>query len=69
MARAGLGWSQDELAKVAKISWRTVKRFEDDLTVSPASVAAIGAALEREGVQFIASGSYRGGVVPPMEGR
>jgi transcriptional regulator with XRE-family HTH domain len=69
MARTALGWSRSELAEAANVAERTVSRFEDDETVASETVKALRAALEREGVDLIESGTYRGGVVPPMEGR
>jgi transcriptional regulator with XRE-family HTH domain len=50
-----LGWSQDELAKAAKISGPTVRRVETDqgVKVSEASLAAIQRALESAGVIFV----------------
>lgn len=56
-ARAGralLGWSREELAARSKLPGRTVARFElGDGVSRPATVAAIRAALEAAGVEFI----------------
>lgn len=69
MARAALDWSRGDLAKEAGVALRTVVRFEDDETVSADTVKALRAAVEGCGVELIESGTYRGGVVPPVDGR
>jgi DNA-binding XRE family transcriptional regulator len=69
MARAGLGWNRDRLAKESGVSHRTIAKFEDQEAVWPETVAKLRAAFEREGVVFIERGVYVGGVVPPMERR
>jgi len=69
MARAGLGWTRDDLARASGVSHRAIAKFEDDENVLPATVEKLRAALEREGVIFIERGVYVGGVVPPMDGR
>jgi len=53
-ARALRGLSQDDLAKMINTSAKTIRRAETGVdTVSSATVAAIRAALEVEGVEFI----------------
>jgi transcriptional regulator with XRE-family HTH domain len=54
MARAALGWSVRELAERAGVGTATVFRLEND-QVEPirSTAAAIQAALEAAGVQFI----------------
>ena len=69
MARAGLGWTLDDLAGASSVNRRTIINFENDGPVSPASVSKLRAALEAEGVVFVERGVYVGGVVPPIEGR
>jgi DNA-binding transcriptional regulator YiaG len=52
-ARGWLAWSQDELAKAAKVGQSTVKDFEGGRrTPIQATLAAMQAALEREGIGF-----------------
>jgi predicted transcriptional regulator len=65
MARAGLDWTQHDLAAAAGVSWRTVARFEGGESVLTARVQKLRHALESEGVRFIDSGNLAGAVVPP----
>ena len=54
MARAGLGWSETQLAKAIGVSLATVSRFETGKAqTQPATVEAIQRALEAAGVVFI----------------
>jgi DNA-binding XRE family transcriptional regulator len=69
MARAGLSWTLDDLARHSGVNRRTILNFENDGPASGDSVAKLQAALEREGCVFIQRGVYMGGVVPPTEGR
>ena len=69
MARAGLTWTLDDLAKASGVNRRSILTFENDGAVLPATVAKLTVALEAEGVVFIARGVYVGGVVPPLGGR
>jgi DNA-binding XRE family transcriptional regulator len=69
MARAGLGWTLDDLAKASGVNRRTILNFENDGPAAPASLAKMREAFEREGVVFIARGVYVGGVVPPLGGQ
>jgi transcriptional regulator with XRE-family HTH domain len=53
-ARAMIGWSQRELAEAAKVARQTVVDFERGAhTPYPNNLAAIRAALEAAGVEFI----------------
>lgn len=69
MARAGLGWTIDDLVTASTVNRRTILNFENDGPASAVSVGKLRAALELEGVVFIARGVHIGGVVPPVEGR
>ncbi len=69
MARAALDWSLSQAAEASRLGRATLARFELDQQVSDESIAKLRAAYEREGVEFIRGGVYRGGVVPPVEGR
>ena len=60
MARAGLGWSLDELAQAAGVSRMTVVRFERGDTVQPESVEALRAAFVKEGIAFTNGGKRFG---------
>lgn len=67
MARAGLDWTQHDLADASGVSWRTVARFEGGESVMPAQVQKMRHALEGKGILFIDSGRLAGGVIPPRE--
>lgn len=57
MARAALGWGVRDLASAASVSPDTISRLErGDEKVMPRTVAAIRAALEAAGVEFIEDG-------------
>ncbi len=52
-ARAWLAWSQDDLARAAKVGLSTVKDFESGKrTPIPATQTAMQAVLERAGIGF-----------------
>jgi transcriptional regulator with XRE-family HTH domain len=53
MARAGLGLGVRELAQRAGVSTNTVTRLERGEDLYPRTVAAIRAALEEAGAEFI----------------
>ena len=53
MARAALGWGVRELAAAAEVSPDTIARLERGETLYPRTLAAIRAALEAAGVEFI----------------
>lgn len=57
MARAALKWSAADLAREAAIGYATVARFESAQPVQADSIAAMTAALERGGIEFIAPGA------------
>ena len=62
-ARALLGMSQAELAKKARVSVPTVKRMEASTGAAPGlinNVAAIRAALEASGVEFLVESGGEG---------
>lgn len=67
MARAGLGWSRDDLAKASGLASRTVAKFEDGGTVVPETVETLRAALVAQGVEFI-NGGTRFGVAVRRKG-
>jgi transcriptional regulator with XRE-family HTH domain len=53
MARAGLGWSVDDLEKHSGISRRTVLRFEAGEKVKLETVEALRGALVQGGALFV----------------
>lgn len=62
MARAALGLGVRELGEAANVSPDTIVRFEKGGTLQPRTVAAIRAALEAAGVEFIAENGGGAGV-------
>lgn len=62
MARAATGLGVRDLAKLAGVSPDTVARLERGEELKPATVAAIRAALEAAGVQFIEENGGGAGV-------
>ncbi|UWF58988.1 helix-turn-helix domain-containing protein [Brucella sp. 2716] len=61
-ARALLGWSQDELARVSKVSKATLANFElDKRTPYDRTLADLQRALEAAGVVFMAEGELIAG--------
>src|SRR5689334_581856 len=53
MARAGLKWSVDDLAVLARVSRATVMRFENEQVTSiPATQEALQRAFENGGIEF-----------------
>jgi len=63
MARAGLGMKADELADAAKVSRVTLSDFEaGKRSPHPRTLAAIQAALEAAGIEFIAENGGGAGV-------
>ena len=66
MARAALEWSLEDAAAAARVSRRTVLRFERyHRDVKPELIGALRRAYEAVGVRFIEAGADAGGVVPP----
>lgn len=53
MALAALGWGTRELAAAASVSPDTIARFKRGEPIKPRTLAAIRAALETAGVEFI----------------
>lgn len=61
-ARGFVGWSARELAQAANLGLSTVQRLEAGGTVTAANLAAIRAALEAAGVEFIPENGGGAGV-------
>ena len=64
-ARALAGWSQDDLAEKSGVSVPTIKRLEaadGEIGGRPETGAALVAALEKAGVEFIAENGGGAGV-------
>jgi len=61
MARAALGWGVRDLAATAEVSVDTVTRLERGEELLPRTLAAIRAALETAGAEFIAEGGTSAG--------
>ncbi|NTE91052.1 helix-turn-helix domain-containing protein [Agrobacterium tumefaciens] len=53
MARAALGWGTRDLARNANVSPDTVARFERGENLKSTTVAALRAAFEAQGLEFI----------------
>jgi transcriptional regulator with XRE-family HTH domain len=62
MARAALGLGVKDLAKLADVSTNTLSRLEAGEALKPRTIAAIRAALEAAGVEFIAENGGGPGV-------
>ena len=62
MARVALGLGIREVAGLAGVSTQTVSRLERGEELKPATLAAIRAALEAAGVEFIAENGGGPGV-------
>jgi transcriptional regulator with XRE-family HTH domain len=62
MARVALGLGVRELAELAQVAPATVSRLEAGEELKPRTVAAIRAALEAAGVEFIAENGGGPGV-------
>jgi transcriptional regulator with XRE-family HTH domain len=62
MARAALKWGVRDVARAAQVSPATVTRVEADQPANAATIAAIRAALESAGVEFIAENGGGPGV-------
>jgi transcriptional regulator with XRE-family HTH domain len=55
-ARAFLGWTQADLGEAVGLSLQTIRNFETGrFPLSSASLAAMGEALEKAGVEFLKS--------------
>lgn len=66
LARTGIGWSQEQLAKAIGVSDRTIHGFEKGGTVARRTVIALRAVLEANGVRFVEQGDQIGVMVPRM---
>lgn len=62
MARAALGWGVRDLASAAKVSPDTIARLERGETLYGRTLAAVQAALEAAGVEFIEENGGGAGV-------
>ena len=62
MARAAAGLGVRELAKSGKVSPDTIARLERGEELKPSTIAAIRAALESAGVEFIPENGGGAGV-------
>lgn len=62
MARAALGWGVRDLADQAGVTANTVSRIETGADAKQSTVAALKAALEAGGVEFIAENGGGAGV-------
>lgn len=59
-ARALLGWSQKELARLTGVSAATIRNFENSQrALMPANAAAIESAFAQAGIEFIPGGVRR----------
>lgn len=64
-ARTALRWSVTRLAEVSKVSTSTIKRVEAEDSVSgstTANIAALKAAIEAAGIEFIGTPDDRPGI-------
>lgn len=59
-ARAWLDWSQARLAEAADVGLSTVKSCEAGKATIPATLAAMKAALEAQGIAFVDDGKTLG---------
>jgi transcriptional regulator with XRE-family HTH domain len=62
MARAALGLGVRELAEKAGVTANTVTRIENGSDAKQSTIAALRAALEKAGVEFIAADNGGAGV-------
>lgn len=67
MARAGLGWSWDDLASTSGVSRRTIAKFEAGETVSPETIAKLQSALIAAGAAFTNGGGRLGVSLPRQD--
>jgi transcriptional regulator with XRE-family HTH domain len=62
MARVGVGWSAKDLAEASGIGESTIRRYETGKgEMYPHTMEPLRAALEKEGVIFLASGENKDG--------
>ena len=64
MARAGLGWTLDDLAKQSGVNRRSIINLEAGSRVKPETMETLRAALVAAGVEFINGGKSVGVRVP-----
>jgi len=64
MARTGLRWTTDDLARQAHVGRMTVARFERGDTVVDSSIEKMKAALEAAGADFTRKAGKVGVAVP-----
>lgn len=64
MARAGLGWSANDLANAAGVGYATVARFESGGVINGDSLGKLDKALKEAGVS-LTGGKGRVGVTVP----
>ena len=68
MARAALEWSLEETGAAARISRRTILRFErHQRDIKPELIQILRRTFEAAGVRFIDGGPDVGAVVPPQK--
>jgi transcriptional regulator with XRE-family HTH domain len=63
MARAGLNWSLDDLAKHSGVGRRTIAKFETGGSILPEKVEALRQCFVAAGVEFINGGKRTGAAV------
>lgn len=66
MARAGLGWSTEDLAERSGVSKPTIQRFESGQGVKDSTVEEIAAAFAKARVKVVESGPLAGAVYVGM---
>lgn len=62
LGRVAIGWGVRDLARAAGISTQTIARLERGETLKESTLAALRAALEAAGVEFIAENGGGAGV-------
>lgn len=66
MARMGLNWLANDLAKASGLTRVTIARFESGHPMAPASVEKMRAALEAAGADFTRKAGKIGVAVPEI---
>jgi transcriptional regulator with XRE-family HTH domain len=65
-----LGWTQADLGEAVGLSLQTIRNFETgSFPLSSASLAAMGEALEKAGVEFLKRGKRIGVTIPVRQQR
>lgn len=67
MARAGLGWTLDDLSERSGVGRRTVAKFELGGSVRPDNVETLRHTFVKAGVEFLNGGKSVGVRVPRMD--